>query len=405
LSLHQATSWLGLADRLCGTMPAVVAALEAGRIDLAPARTIATETEGLTAAQMQKMEQVVLAKLPPTLDRTAPVGPWDAAAPKAFTAMVRRAVAKVREDGQEQVLAEVRERTGTWLQVDPANPALATWTVTGPTEQLIQLEEAIGAKVRSMTSDELAGRTHGMAKVDLIAAALTGDGSGDGCGTGSGGGVRRELGVVLHADTLFGAGPATDDPGQVRGIGHPVPVTAATARVLAGQTQTRKASTCVLPADDTGHPVRLLRVGAAPRTGWTRTTLVAAARRALEKHPHAQHETHSYEPTVEIAETVRARDPVCTFPGCGVPAGRCDLDHVMPHPRGPTSVTNLSPRSRRCHRFTTAALWHCCTRTRTRPAGTTAVTAHEWTSPLGTRQVAEVEALPGHAVGEAYACA
>ncbi len=86
-----------------------------------------------------------------------------------------------------------------------------------------------------------------------------------------------------------------------------------------------------------------------------------------------------------------ARDPVCTFPGCGVPTGRCDLDHLVPHPRGPTAVHNLSPRSRRCHRLKTAALWRC--RTRRSPSG--AVIAHEWTSPLGHRQVVEVTTLPG----------
>ncbi len=52
---------------------------------------------------------------------------------------------------------------------------------------------------------------------------------------------------------------------------------------------------------------------------------------------------------------------------------------------------NLSPRSRRCHRLKTAALWRC----RTRPIPSGAVIAHEWTSPLGHRQVVEVTTLPG----------
>jgi hypothetical protein len=380
MSLHQAGSWLAVADRLCGSMKGIVAALDAGRIDLARARTIADATDGLSDVQLAQVDAAVLAELPPVpLDGVVPVGPWDAPAPKAFTTMVRRIVAKVRTDEAEQVRAELRERTGTWLQIDPLNPAIAVWTITGPTDQLVQLEETVAARVRAMTADELAGRTHGMAKVDLVDDALLG-GLHGGTGTGGGGQVRRELGIVLHSDTLFDDGPAADDPGEVRGTGHPVPVTATTARVMAGDAQARGATTCVMLADPDGHLQRLLRVGAAPQGGWTRTTLVAATRRALEKQPDPKHETDSYEPTVEIADTVRARDPVCTFPGCGVPASRCDLDHVVPHPRGPTAVRNLSPRSRRCHRFKTAALWRC----RARRTATGQVVAHEWTSPLGT---------------------
>jgi hypothetical protein len=307
--------------------------------------------------------------------------------------MVRRAVSRVRTDDAEKVRAELRERTGTWLEIDAANPALATWTITGPTELLVGAEETVGAAVRSMSADELAGRTHGMAAVDLVVGALT-----DGAAPG-GGAVRRELGVVLNADTLFGEGPAADDPGQLRGAGQPVAVSATTARVMAGEAQARGAGTCVLLAGPDGSLVRLLRAGPAPASGWTRADLVAATHRALDAQAEPRHETDSYEPTVEIAEMVRARDPVCTFPGCGVRADRCDLDHVVPHPRGPTAVHNVSPRSRRCHRFKTLALWRC--RTRTNDSGQ--VTAHEWTSPLGTRQVVEVDPLPGYAASEAYA--
>ncbi len=69
----------------------------------------------------------------------------------------------------------------------------------------------------------------------------------------------------------------------------------------------------------------------------------------------------------------------------------------MPHPRGPTSAPNLSPRSRRGHRYKTAGLVRVTTRTNA--AGL--VVAHEWTTLLGTRQVVDVPPLPGYAPGEA----
>lgn len=42
---------------------------------------------------------------------------------------------------------------------------------------------------------------------------------------------------------------------------------------------------------------------------------------------------------------------VCQAPGCMVPAGRCDQDHRVPHPEGPTSASNMGPLCRRHHVF------------------------------------------------------
>ena len=228
LSLHRAGVRIGTADRLCGSMPRIVQALAAGRLDLARATTVADECARLTDAQALVVERTVLEALPaPVLDGTAPVGPWDVMAPRAFTAMVKKAVAGVRTDTDEAIAAEVRERTGTWLEIDRANPALATWTITGPTEQLVAAEEACAATVRGMSREELGGRTHGRAKVDLITDALL---------TGGGGSVqvvRREVGIVINLDTLTGEGPAAQAAGEVRGTGQSLPVTAAAARVLA----------------------------------------------------------------------------------------------------------------------------------------------------------------------------
>ena len=275
LSLHRAGVWIGTADRLCGSMPRIVDALAVGRLDLARATTVADECTGLTDAQALVVERAVLEALPaPVLDGTVPVGPWDVMSPRAFTAMVKKAVAGVRTDTDEAIAAEVRERTGTWLEIDRANPALAVWTITGPTEQLVAAEEAAAATVRAMTPEELAGRTHGTAKVDLITDALL---NGGGVG-GPVSVVRREVGVVINLDTLTGDGPAAQAAGEVRGTGHPVPVTAAVARVLTAApwpaAPARASSSPTTPA--TCRDV--LRVGVAPENGWTRQALIDAAR-------------------------------------------------------------------------------------------------------------------------------
>jgi len=68
-------------------------------------------------------------------------------------------------------------------------------------------------------------------------------------------------------------------------------------------------------------------------------------------------DTRAYEIPDRIAEHVALRDVTCTFPWCQRPARRCDTDHVVPHPRGPTATDNLAPLCRRHHRLKTHGGW------------------------------------------------
>jgi hypothetical protein len=67
--------------------------------------------------------------------------------------------------------------------------------------------------------------------------------------------------------------------------------------------------------------------------------------------------TKRYRPTLAMAEQVAALDGVCQAPGCIVPASRCDLDHSLPWPTGPTRVGNLKSRHRRHHNHKTRGTW------------------------------------------------
>ena len=57
-----------------------------------------------------------------------------------------------------------------------------------------------------------------------------------------------------------------------------------------------------------------------------------------------------YRPGRDLSRLVRARAPRCEWPGCGVRAAACDLDHDRAHPAGPTCACNLGPLCRRHHR-------------------------------------------------------
>lgn len=71
---------------------------------------------------------------------------------------------------------------------------------------------------------------------------------------------------------------------------------------------------------------------------------------------------------------VQARDRTCTFPGCHVPAARCDLDHRDVWPSGPTDPENLDCLCRHHHRLKQQG-WQ-----RHRPEADGSI---RWTSPRG----------------------
>ncbi|WP_344685257.1 HNH endonuclease signature motif containing protein, partial [Actinocorallia glomerata] len=60
--------------------------------------------------------------------------------------------------------------------------------------------------------------------------------------------------------------------------------------------------------------------------------------------------TGRYAPA-RLRDAIIFRDGVCQAPGCTIPAQRCDLDHRLPYPAGPTSGPNLQALCRRHHRL------------------------------------------------------
>ena len=73
--------------------------------------------------------------------------------------------------------------------------------------------------------------------------------------------------------------------------------------------------------------------------------------------PSDEPEPH-YWPSAQLAEFVRLRDLFCRFPGCDVPADRCDIDHTIPYPFGPTHPSNLKCLCRKNHLMKTFTDWH-----------------------------------------------
>ncbi len=85
--------------------------------------------------------------------------------------------------------------------------------------------------------------------------------------------------------------------------------------------------------------------------------LARNATRHLIGLPHVSVEqAHRYRPTAALARYIRSRDLTCRFPGCTVPAERCDIDHTEPFNHadpasgGLTVAENLGCYCREHHR-------------------------------------------------------
>ena len=178
------------------------------------------------------------------------------------------------------------------------------------------------------------------AQSDPRSTTGSGPSSTSGAGSGSGSGSRRATAHVLvtvAADTLLGL---DEEPAELDGYG---PVPATLARTIAAW-----------------HDATWRRILTDPATG----TLLEYGRT-------------TYIPPAALADHVVTRDRTCTFPGCGIAAARCDLDHLIPYPAGPTSPDNLHPLCRRHHLLKHRGRWTVTTDPGTRDLA--------WTSPAGRR--------------------
>jgi len=93
-------------------------------------------------------------------------------------------------------------------------------------------------------------------------------------------------------------------------------------------------------------------------------------------------------PTMQRA-AMEGRDGHCRFPGCDIPADRCEHDHIVnswhtsPDSDGPTSVANGMCLCRLHHALKTAGLWSA----ETVDDGVTVI----WTGPAGVIAVTEAD--------------
>ena len=165
--------------------------------------------------------------------------------------------------------------------------------------------------------------------------------------------LAGSVNLTIPLATLLGLSQA---PGAAAGYGPLDPGTArALACAAAGHRATRWHITVTGPAGRAlGHGAA--RAVAAPDGGdWT--VAVTAEPLAAGCCDHRTAEA-GYRPSPALQRLIRGRTASCSWPGCGRPAVRCDLDHTIPHDKdGLTCECNLAPLCRRHHRCKQAERW------------------------------------------------
>jgi hypothetical protein len=178
------------------------------------------------------------------------------------------------------------------------------------------------------------------------------------------------LSVQIDFATLAGI---TDHPGEIAGYGA---VTASTARALAASAATVRAL-IEHPAPppeiaDPGYDAdsSSVRHELDERDGLDERTGPGERKDLVGRHSGSASRSRTcgtvvdpgravYRPPEATDDYVRNRDGHCQFPGCRTRAERCDIDHRVPFQRGgATCPCNLDTLCRTHHRLKTFTSWH-----------------------------------------------
>lgn len=346
------------ADYLTSTLPDTLAAWRAGRIDTARAELIARKLCSHDPDLARKVEAAVL---PTAGDKTVPA--------------LRRALTKALHKLAPETMTKRRRRahTGRFVRITPCGNGMSWLEAYLADEDAAAIKAVLDAGAATLKHsgdgqapngtagqtadgqptaqprDDRAARDDseaeppsvGNRRADVLAAlawAALSTGWIGGCSSCRDGlrlatahGRPVTVNLTLAATTAAGL---DNQPGWLDGHG---PIPAADARRLAADGTWRRILT---------DPV----TGAVLDVGRTR-----------------------YAPPQHLVDHVTFRDRTCTWPGCDQPAVRCELDHRIPYPAGPTADHNLHPLCKQHHICKHHTPW----RLRHTPTGTV------YTSPTG----------------------
>jgi hypothetical protein len=357
LGQHAATSRLLEADRLVNGMPLLLAALEDGRVFVPQARILLGETGSCSPEMLQRVDAVVT----PQAEELASTD---------LRRLVRRTVLSLETvDEAADRLETARETRGVTSR--PGYDGMGVVNALVTAEQLVRFQAGLDQLVAAQrVADREAGvdRTQDQRRADIFAALPSMVLSG---GFDTRASLRPLDKIVFNVhvpvSTVIDRG---SEPGIVDGYGE---ISAEHVRLLRPHASLRP----IYVDAQTGQPIQIGETLIPPvgePTGDHAADLAAARERILALlRPVVQHDTveAQHDPSAALSRLVDARDRRCAGVGCS--STRCDRDHLVAYPQGPTAVGNLGLKSPRCH----GAKHNGWTMVR-HPDGSVT-----WTSPLG----------------------
>lgn len=266
--------------------PHVWTAFLAGHIDSARGREIADAINKLTdPVSVDRLDETVVAYA--STHTLAELRRW-----------LRRFVERVEHD-QATARAEAA-RKNRYIQIEHGDDGMSYLNAYIPSIQAAAIERRLHAEARRQPSD---GRTLQQKEADLLISWATSTEGGDTS-------VHATIAVSVDADVLAGAREGfAESPDNAWST--PAAWIADLAR--------------------TANPF------------WYRILRDPVTRDVLSVEYLGR-----FAPKI-LRQALELRDGTCATPGCLTPAWKCEIDHIIPWPRGQTTGSNLQPKSKKHH--------------------------------------------------------
>jgi hypothetical protein len=327
---HAAGTLIAEADALVNRYPAVLRSLSGARMTQRHATLL---IEAMDAVEPEFHERL----LDPAIDLAEhlPVGTF------------RRKLRKLIDTVRAATLTERHERAmrarRTW--VEPADDAMAYLHWYGPAVEIRAAHDRLTAQAKVLAKVPGETRTLDHVRSDILGDLLI---SGDtALLPPKARGIRATVFVTVPAFALLDGDTSRHGAASVEGVG-PIPIDV--ARALCGGAKS------------------WMRVLTHPETG----IVLSMGRK-------------KYRPSSDLKRAARWRSDTCVGPGCGMPAGRCDIDHNIAWSEGgETAIWNVAPLCQGHHTVRHATDWKI-----EQMEGSGGVI--RWTSPSGRVYLVEPE--------------